>query len=79
MPSLKRKKKFKTNNHKFNHPKTNISLMKDMSRRSFLKAGTAATAALARAPTDVLGKAKASKKPAQTGKIKLLGGGVGGR
>ena len=53
--------------------------MKDMSRRSFLKAGTAATAALAMAPTDVLGKAKAAKKPAATGKIKLLGVGVGGR
>ncbi|MBR4517111.1 MAG: twin-arginine translocation signal domain-containing protein, partial [Bacteroidaceae bacterium] len=49
-----------------------------MSRRSFLKAGTAATAALAMAPADVLGKAKA-KKNVQTGKIKLLGVGVGGR
>ncbi len=52
--------------------------MKDMSRRSFLKAGTAATAALAMAPADVLGKAK-SKKKAQTGKIKILAVGVGGR
>ena len=52
--------------------------MKDMSRRSFLKAGTAATAALAMAPTDVLGKAKA-KKNVPTGKIKLLAVGVGGR
>ena len=49
-----------------------------MSRRSFLKAGTAATAALAMAPADVLGKAK-SKKKAQTGKIKILAVGVGGR
>ena len=53
--------------------------MKEMSRRSFLKAGTAATAALAMAPTDVLGKAKTTKKNVQTGKIKLLGVGVGGR
>ena len=52
--------------------------MKDMSRRSFLKAGTAATAALAMAPADVLGKAKA-KKNVPTGKIKLLAVGVGGR
>ena len=49
-----------------------------MSRRSFLKAGTAATAALAMAPVDVLGKAKA-KKNVPTGKIKLLAVGVGGR
>ena len=52
--------------------------MKEMSRRSFLKAGTAATAALALSPSDLLAKAKASKK-APTGKIKLLGVGVGGR
>ena len=53
--------------------------MKEMSRRSFLKAGTAATAALALTPSDLLAKAKASKKNAPTGKIKLLGVGVGGR
>ena len=52
--------------------------MKEMSRRSFLKAGTAATAALALTPSDLLAKAKASKKT-PTGKIKLLGVGVGGR
>ena len=78
MPSQKRRKKYKTNNISLTIL-TNISLMKDMSRRSFLKAGTAATAALAMAPADVLGKAKNAKKPAQTGKIKLLGVGVGGR
>ena len=53
--------------------------MKEMSRRSFLKAGTAATAALALTPGDLLAKAKASKKNGPTGKIKLLGVGVGGR
>ena len=52
--------------------------MKEMSRRSFLKAGTAATAALALSPSDLLAKAKA-KKNVNTGKIKLLGVGVGGR
>ena len=36
--------------------------MKEMSSRSFLKAGTAATAALAMAPTDVLGKAETLKR-----------------
>ena len=45
--------------------------MKEMSRRSFLKAGTAATAALALTPSELLAKAKASKKNAPTGKIKL--------
>ena len=53
--------------------------MKEMSRRSFLKAGTAATAALALTPSDLLAKAKANKKNANLGKIKLLGVGVGGR
>lgn len=51
-----------------------------MSRRSFLKAGTAATAALAMTPTEMLAKAKNTKKKAgKTGKIKLLGVGIGGR
>ena len=50
-----------------------------MSRRSFLKAGTAATAALAMTPSEVLA-AQASKKKAKTPtKLKLLGVGVGGR
>lgn len=54
--------------------------MEKMSRRSFLKAGTAATAALAMTPTEMLAKAKNTKKKAgKTGKIKLLGVGVGGR
>lgn len=54
--------------------------MEKMSRRSFLKAGTAATAALAMTPTEMLAKAKNTKKKAgKTGKIKLLGVGIGGR
>ena len=53
--------------------------MERMSRRSFLKVGTAASAALAMAPTDVLAKAKSKKTAKATGKIKLLGVGVGGR
>ena len=54
--------------------------MEKMSRRSFLKAGTAATAALAMTPTEMLAKAKSTKKKAgKTGKIKLLGVGIGGR
>ena len=50
-----------------------------MSRRSFLRAGTAATAALAMSPVDLLAKAKATKKKNTNGKIKILGVGVGGR
>ena len=51
-----------------------------MSRRSFLKAGTVATAALAMTPTEMLAAAKSSKKKAgKVGKIKLLGVGIGGR
>ena len=38
--------------------------MEKMSRRSFLKAGTAATAALAMTPTEMLAKAKNTKKKA---------------
>ena len=54
--------------------------MEKMSRRSFLKAGTAATAALAMTPTEMLAKAKNTKKKAgKTGKVKLLGVGIGGR
>ena len=54
--------------------------MEKMSRRSFLKAGTAATAALAMPPTEMLAKAKNTKKKAgKTGKVKLLGVGIGGR
>ncbi len=44
-----------------------------MSRRSFLRAGTAATAALAMSPVDLLAKAKATKKKTTNGKIKILG------
>ena len=52
--------------------------MEEMSRRSFLKAGTAATAALAMTPSDVLGKS--SKKKVEKKKVlKLLGVGIGGR
>ena len=36
--------------------------MEKMSRRSFLKAGTAATAALAMTPTEMLAKAKKHKE-----------------
>ena len=43
--------------------------MERMSRRSFLKVGTAASAALAMAPTDVLAKAK-SKKTAKATDLK---------
>ena len=53
--------------------------MDKMSRRSFLKAGTAATAAFAMTPGEVLAakaKKKASKKPT---KLKVLGVGIGGR
>ena len=54
--------------------------MEKMSRRSFLKAGTVATAALAMTPTEMLAAAKSSKKKAgKVGKIKLLGVGIGGR
>ena len=38
--------------------------MEKMSRRSFLKAGTVATAALAMTPTEMLAAAKSSKKKA---------------
>lgn len=51
--------------------------MSNMSRRSFLKAGTLATAAMAVAPADVLAKSK--KAPAKKTKLKLLGVGIGGR
>ncbi len=54
--------------------------METMSRRSFLKAGTAATAALAMTPADVLAKkAKKSKKKNAVEKVKILAVGVGGR
>ena len=49
-----------------------------MSRRSFLKAGTAATAAFAMAPTDVLA-AKSKKTAPKKTKLKILGVGIGGR
>ena len=52
--------------------------MEEMSRRSFLKAGTAATAALAMHPADTLAK-KANKKNAQKKVLKVLAVGVGGR
>lgn len=52
--------------------------MEKMSRRSFLKAGTAATAALAIAPADVLAKKSKKKAPKKT-KLKVLGVGIGGR
>lgn len=51
--------------------------MKEMSRRSFLKVGAAAAAAMTVNPTSVLGKAK--KPAAKTGKLKILGVGIGGR
>ena len=52
--------------------------MDKMSRRSFLKTGTAATAAFAMAPADMLAKAKKKATPKKT-KLKILGVGIGGR
>ena len=52
--------------------------MDKMSRRSFLKTGTAATAAFAMAPADMLAKAKKTATPKKT-KLKILGVGIGGR
>ena len=52
--------------------------MEKMSRRSFLKAGTAATAAFAMAPTDMLA-AKSKKTAPKKTKLKILGVGIGGR
>ena len=53
--------------------------MEKMSRRSFIKAGTAATAALAMSPADVLAKKSKKKAAAKKTKLKLLGVGIGGR
>ena len=52
--------------------------MDKMSRRSFLKTGTAATAAFAMAPADMLAKTKKTT-PAKKTKLKILAVGVGGR
>ncbi len=52
--------------------------MEEISRRSFLKAGTAATAALAMTPGTVLGKSN-KKKSNQKKVLKILGVGIGGR
>ena len=52
--------------------------MEKMSRRTFLKAGTVATAALAVAPADTLAKSKKSATPKKK-ILKVLGVGVGGR
>ena len=49
-----------------------------MSRRSFLKAGTAAAVGLSVAPASVLGKPK-KKELVMTRKLKVLGVGIGGR
>ena len=50
-----------------------------MSRRTFLKTGTAAAAALSMAPTDVLAKKAKAAPKGMTGKLKILAVGVGGR
>lgn len=50
-----------------------------MSRRSFLKAGTLATAALAMAPADTLAAKGKKKAAAKKTKLKILGVGIGGR
>lgn len=50
-----------------------------MSRRSFLKAGTVAAAAMAVAPTDVLARKVKTEPKGKQGKLKLLAVGVGGR
>lgn len=50
-----------------------------MSRRSFLKVGSAAAAAMTVAPASVLGKSKKTKPIPMTGKLKILGVGIGGR
>ena len=51
----------------------------EMSRRSFLKTGTAAAVSLSIAPTSVLGKAPAKKKVAPSDKLNIIGVGIGGR
>ena len=54
-------------------------MSKEMSRRSFLKAGTAAALGLAVAPTTVLAKAKDAPPPPMDRKLKVLAVGIGGR
>ncbi|MCQ2150112.1 MAG: Gfo/Idh/MocA family oxidoreductase [Bacteroidales bacterium] len=53
-------------------------MSKEMSRRTFLKTGAVATAALAAAPDTVFGKSS-KKKVAPSDKINILGVGIGGR
>ena len=54
---------------------------KEMSRRSFLKAGTAAAIGLSMTPGSMFAgvDAKKKKKGAKDGKLKILGVGIGGR
>ncbi len=53
--------------------------MKELSRRSFLKAGSVAAAALSMSPAAVLGKERASVEAPMDRKLKILGVGIGGR
>ena len=54
---------------------------KEMSRRSFLKTGTAAAMGLAMTPSSMFAasNSKKKKKAAKDGKLKILGVGIGGR
>lgn len=53
--------------------------MKELSRRSFLKAGSVAAAALSMNPGSVLGKEHDSVEAPMDRKLKILGVGIGGR
>ena len=56
-------------------------MKKEMSRRSFLKAGTAAAIGMSMTPGTMFAgvDAKKKKKGAKDGKLKILGVGIGGR
>ena len=54
-------------------------MTKELSRRSFLKAGTAAAVGLAVAPKSVFAKAKDVPPPPMDRKLKVLAVGIGGR
>ena len=55
-------------------------MKKEMSRRSFLKAGTAAAIGMSMTPGSMFAgvDAKKKKKGAKDGKLKILGVGIGG-
>ncbi len=53
--------------------------MSTMSRRTFLKAGTAAAAAMAMTPGEILAKNAKKNPKGMSGKLKILGVGIGGR